>query len=524
MTEPATAEAGEQEKKDLLTIARGGGMTFFGRLAFTGLGYLFTLALARMLGPGEYGQFVIGFSLVVVASSLALLGLNRGLVRFLAIYRGEGDAGRQRGAFRFALVASLAAALALAALLTAFAGPVADLLDAPPAFRRYLWGFAAWIPLWVLLYQLAAALEGIKRVAYRALFFDVVWPLGRLLLSVGALLLGWGLTGVIWAGVAASVISAALLGTAVRRHFLQGVRAAAPIAPARAMLAFSLPVMLFNVVNVTQNQLEVLLLGVMQSAEASGIFNIAARTAIVSVALLEGMGLIFSPFIADLTHRRKLESLRSLLAAVTRWSFTVGLGVSTFTILFARPILQLFGEAYTAAHSALVILSVAHLINAATGPAGYVVNMAGYSRLNLANALVGLALNLVLDWLLIPRYGIVGAALGAGLAVVAVNLLRLLEVWWTLRVHAYDRRFVKPVLAAALAGASAALTAGRAGLPSPLLTLLLGAALFGAVFAGGLWALRLEESDRLILATIRDRLSGPGGPATDPSESPRPVE
>ncbi len=499
------SEGADQQDQTLLVIARGGSTAFLGRLGFMVLGYLFALLLARELGTEEYGLFVLAFSVVNIGSASALLGLNRGLVRFVSLHRGVSDRERESGTLRAAFLISLVTSLAATGLLMALANPLVKLLNAPDSFAGHLRGFATWIPFWAVLYILAATTEAIKRLELRVAFFDIGWPLSRILLTWAAFYLGFKFEGIIWAGLGAS-IGSILLGMALMRPYINDLRKVQPVYSTRNLLSFSLPIMLLNLVVLTQNQLEVYLLSALQSPEASGIFNVAARTAILSAVFLEGLGLIFAPIIADLTFRKKTQELKNLLTTVTRWSFTAGIAVFSFTLFFGEPILGIFGRSYEIALVPLIVLSAAHMVNAATGPVGYVINMAGYSRVNLVNSVLTLALNIFLVAILIPPFGILGAAIGGGLAIILVNLLRVYEVYHLLGIHAYNRKFVKPLLAAVIAGPAAFLFITAIDLHSNLAAVLGGGVAFGFLFIAMIGVMGLDESDIFVIHTFRDRL------------------
>jgi O-antigen/teichoic acid export membrane protein len=494
------------EHQDVVTIARGGSIAFVGRLFSMALGYVLAAILARGLGAGDYGLFVIGFSLVNLIGSFSILGLNRGTVRFVALYRGIGDRGRELGTFRASLAIVLLSGLVSAGLLVVLAEPLAEVLNTPSEFANYLWGFACWIPLWALIYQLAAAIEALKRLEYRAIIVDVGWPLMRVLLSGGVLLAGGRLVGVVGANLVASVIALVLVGLSVYRLFFRELRGVHAVSPVRQLLIFSLPVMLFNLLNISQNQIEIYLLAALCSSEATGIFNVAARTSVLTVAFLEGLGFIFSPFVSDLTNRRQVTELKSLMSTVTRWSFMFGLPISLAMILFSRPILHIFGNAFVEAVPALIILSIAQLINAATGPVGVILTMSGHPNLNLLDSILTLGLNIVLNVLLIPPLGILGAAIGSGIATSLVNLLRTLQVLLVLRIWAYDRQFVKPLIAAAVAAGITYVAVVARGLGSEWLNLGVGLGILGVVYVGGILVLGLSQSDVLILKTLRERV------------------
>jgi O-antigen/teichoic acid export membrane protein len=494
-------------QRDAATIALGGSIAFVGRICTMGLSYVLALILARGLGASDYGLYVVGFSLVNLIGSLALLGLNRGAVRFIAMYRGIEDHSRVKGTIWVAVGLVLLTGILAAVLVTLFAEPLMRLLRAPAAFRHYLADLRWWIPVWALTLTVAATVEALKRLDIRTAIVDMGAPLLRVLFTGAALLVGARLSGVVWANVAASLIALLAIGASAYRLFRPQLKGVPALLPVRELLAFSLPVMLFNLLSLSQNQVEVYLLTAMQSSEATGVFNIASRTSVLIVAFLEGLGYIFSPFISDLSNRQEMSQLQELVSTVTRWSFMIGLPIALTLILFNGPILRIFGTSFEQAVPALIVLSLGQLINAATGPVGIILTMSGHPKVNLIDSILTLILNVVLDVLLIPRLGIMGAAIGSSIAIGLVNILRTIQVYWILHIWAYDWRFLKPVAAAAVAGGATYLLISR-GLGSEWLTFGVGLALFGVVYAGGILLLGLSESDMLVLRSLKARVRG----------------
>jgi O-antigen/teichoic acid export membrane protein len=270
-------------------------------------------------------------------------------------------------------------------------------------------------------------------------------------------------------------------------------------------MAFSLPVMLHNLLNISRNQVEIYLLAMLISAGASGVFNVAARTSLLVVAFLDGLGIVFSPFIAELVNRPQNRELRDLMSIVTRWSVSLGLPVSLALVVFSRPIVQLFGSGFIDAVPALVILAIAQLINAATGPVGTFITMSGRPGLNLINSLLSVVLSLSLGLILIPRYGITGAALSSGISITSVNLLRAIQVHSALRIWYYDWRLLKPVVGAGIAVCITSIVLWLAHSESDLVTLGVGMPIFFLVYLGSLFFFGLEESDLAVLKNVRGR-------------------
>jgi O-antigen/teichoic acid export membrane protein len=491
---------------DVITIAQGGSVAFIGRLFSLAFSYLLAIVLARGLGERDYGLFVVGFSLVTLIGSFSMLGLNRGTVRFIALYRGIGEQGREIGTFKAALSIVLISGLTSAAVVVISAPHLARLLNIPSELTIYFWGIACWIIIWAFIYELTAVVEALHRLEYRAAIIDVGWPLARLLLTIGALLLGGKLIEVIAANVLGSLLTLLVIGFIVYRIFLRKFQAVPAVLPTRQLLLFSLPVMLFNLLNLSQSQVEIYLLTVLRSSETAGIFNAAARTSMLIVAFLEGLGIIFSPFVSDLANQRQTTELNKLMSTVTRWSFMVGAPVALIIILFGEPILHFFGNGFIVAVPALRILALAQLVNATTGPVGVILTMSGHPNLNLLNSVLTLGLSIFLGFLLIPRLGILGAAISSGISTSLVNLLRTIQVFQILRIWAYNGQFLKPIAAVLIAVIITYVTVILWDFGSEWFSLIAGGCIFVLTYAVMILGLGLNQADHLVINILRNRI------------------
>jgi O-antigen/teichoic acid export membrane protein len=132
--------------------------------------------------------------------------------------------------------------------------------------------------------------------------------------------------------------------------------------------------------------------------------------------------------------------------------------------------------------------------------------MAGFAKLTLMNSLLFLSLSIVLDLLLIPSFGILGAAIANSTSTIVVNLLRLWQIHKNLGLVPYDRSFLRPIAA----GLPAALVAWLVPLPDVLgfVALAIRAAILAVVYLGSLLILGIEPVDREIARAAVARLRG----------------
>lgn len=183
----------------------------------------------------------------------------------------------------------------------------------------------------------------------------------------------------------------------------------------------------------------------------AGIFSAVAVTAAFITLGLKSILSVYSALASELHAVGDTNQLKIHLQLVTRWAVALSLPPLIVMGLFGRELLGLFSETFTAGYIALLIVALGQFVKAMAGPIEATLNMAGYSRLLLLNNMTFLALNVALDWWLIGRWGLPGAAIGTTISLVALNLALAFEVQLLLGIHAYSRQLLHPLLAGILA-------------------------------------------------------------------------
>ena len=155
---------------------------------------------------------------------------------------------------------------------------------------------------------------------------------------------------------------------------------------------------------------------------------------------------------------------------------------------------------------ALIILTGAVFYNSCVGSCGAIIRMAGWSRLVLANTFAVSGLNFLLNFLLIPRFGILGAAIATGAAIVVGNFLGLAQVRWFLKLSPYDRKWVKPLVAGLAGGLLVAGLQRVAPVAPPVWNLALSTGAFSLCYVGLLLLQQLEREDLQMLRLLRAKV------------------
>jgi hypothetical protein len=175
-------------------------------------------------------------------------------------------------------------------------------------------------------------------------------------------------------------------------------------------------------------ELGLLLVGSLAGAEAAGIYRGAVRGSDLVVFALTGIIVAISPRLARLHAESNLKALRRRVRRGALASMLWAVPVAAVMIGTGRWLLTtVFGAAYSSGTTSLAILAAGQLINAATGPVGILLNMTGRERKTARGHAVALGVQLISGIVLIPRWGVEGAAAATALSVAARNLIFVFE-------------------------------------------------------------------------------------------------
>jgi O-antigen/teichoic acid export membrane protein len=492
-----------QKQEDILTVARGGSLVFVGGAAARGIYWVYNTALVWGLGPESYGMFTLALAITTFVGVVANLGLSQGIVRFGAISaRDEGLAGIHRATMAGLRIA-LPAGLAIMLGLLWSADLIAVSIFKKPELVPLLRGLGLSVPFMSLQASLLAGTVARKIMRY-SVIVSIVQPLAALILAIALMALGYGVLAIALAFVVSCVLGAAL----ALYYYLQLIPPKYRTRESfslRQMFKFSIPLALNNLVNYTNQRTEVFFLGLLPGAIPVGIYNIAWSISGTETMFVTSLSAVISPFTSDLSHRRAISQLESLYKTTAKWAFTGALTLFLIFFFSAPTIMNVFDPAYVAGAGVLIALGFARLLGTTAGSAGTVLIMSGRSDLSLLNTIIILATSIGLDWLLIPRYGLAGAA-GAGAVTVALaDLLRVVEVWLTLKIHPFAWSFTKPIIAGLSALTVVYLLREAVGLKSLWIEMV-----YWVIFAVTnliiIYLLRLDAGDLLVLNAVRSKV------------------
>lgn len=403
-------------------FGQGAGNALLNGTAFV-VNFATTLLLSRLLGADGFGAYAFAFSLVLLLSVAARLGVTAVLVREITEYRLSGSWGFVRGILRRAnqgvLLASLVVCALAAAGFSLTGWPEGD-LHRPSLLALPL------VPLIAVTSVRQGVMQGFGRVVLGRAPETAIMP-AVLLLGAGALGLVLGdRFSASWAVVAADVsgVVAVVVGIAFLRRVLPAeARTSTPRFETRRWTRAVRPLIVLGLVSSAGGQLPTLVLGALSDPHEVGIYNVAFRIAGVLPFLLIAMTPALMPAVVELRTLERADELQRLLTRSARIILLLSAPIGLIAIAFPTPLLHIFGSDFDGGETALRILAVGQLLSIACGLPGMVLMMIGDANSMTMTFVITTLVTLLLAAALVPGFGASGGAIASAAGLVASNVI-----------------------------------------------------------------------------------------------------
>ena len=360
-----------------------------------------------------------------------------------------------RDVFATSSVFPLCAGFVMAALVYALAPFVAITCFDDPAMVPVLRAFSFALPFFAISYLHAELSRAFKTAKYAVFVRDVVGPVLQIATFIVFHYMGLGFLSVVYSFVLSNVVSAGLMWFMVRlqiRRFASGLNVPAPACRYfprhwRKVLVYSAPLIPLGLLFRGDHFADLIMLNILSESSDVGVYAAAVRWVAMFAMLTLPVDLMFGPLLAGQLGLKEVGHVRVLYGAVTRWTYFITLPGVIFMLIARSQMMLVFGADFAGDGSvALVILLMGTLAATLAKGAGLSLVLGGHQRSELLCLSGGLMLNVLLNVLLIPRYGIIGAAIATATAQTIANACRLLVVQFHLRIHPFTMHLAVPLL------------------------------------------------------------------------------
>jgi O-antigen/teichoic acid export membrane protein len=402
------------------------------------LGLATGVLLARALGVSGFGIYAYAFALLELLTVPTALGLPTLVMRNVAVYSAQKDWGHLRGL----LVRANQAVLGMSLLLMLLAGGttwlLADWFQNPQALTTF-WLALVLLPFFGLTALRGACLRGLHRVVLGRIPELLVRPILFLALVGAVWIRGERLTPELALGLQLLAVGCAFFLGAVwlLRCLPRAVKGTAPAYETRAWAGSALPFLFIGGLGLINSHTALIMLGWFGTAADVGVYRVASIGAGLVVLTFAAACGALAPSVARLYAEGDTARLQRVITLSARAILLSSLPVALALVFLGRWILSgVFGLEYAVGAMALAILAFGQLVNAGTGLATLVLNMTGHQRDTAKVVALSALVNVALNALFIPLWGIEGAALASALSMIMWNILLAVLAHRRLGLHA----------------------------------------------------------------------------------------
>ena len=471
-------------------------IAFLGGIISRVSSYGLTLIIARALDPEAVGAFAFGFVVLNISSLFARTGLGGTVKKLIPIYQNEQKESYITG-------------VALTSLLVPFllGSAISVLLYIGYLYRNSLFGnfgpttkiFLLGIPLLSVLRVGVSTSLGFQETRYAVLVRDLVRPI----FAIGAVLVFayvFRSIDLVIVGYLLSLLVGCFCIVYALRHQGAFNRLRSPEFELKRTFLLAFPLLFSSIGQYFTQWTDILMLGFLAAPAEVGKYQVAYRTSTILLFVLAAASSLIPSVISSLYHSDRKERLREVFVIATKWITYLTVFGYVFLLIYSSEFLQLFGKSFVGAQRALIILATVQLLAASSGPIGFMLTMSGHERYEVMNATISSILNVVLNYVLILQFGIVGAAVATGISITVMNGLRIAQVWRFLGVMPRPWKCYRAIPGLILASL---LMIGLKRLPlSPAKQIFVVGGLTGVLFLLYLKWYTFTDEDRILLSTL----------------------
>ncbi len=436
------------EIDSLKTVTKGATIIFFGMVLSKLFSYLYRIFISQVYGPENYGIFSLGIAIISILWVLSIFGLHRTVTRYVAYYNARKDEESVKGSVNTSLKIVILLSFIYSAVLFVFSDTIAISVYNEPSLSVILKILSLSIPAAAVLEIMNSVHVGFKRVKYQVYSENIFLNLGKLVLAGFFALVIFGLEGLAWSWVLATIAALTLSFTFLNKRVYKIFSDYKPKKMSRELIKYSYPIFLAGSLWMVVSWTDTLMLGYFKTALEVGIYNAALPTSQLLLIASTAFGFIFLPVITELYSKHKDKDLKSVYKRVSKWIFYVNFPILLLMVVFAGRILGMtFGPEFVEGYVSLSILSIGFFANSLSFTSERVLAAMGKTKFLFYNSLISVIFNFILNLILIPPYGIVGAAVATTSTLFLLSSLLTLESYSQLRFTHLSSIFYKSIVA-----------------------------------------------------------------------------
>ncbi len=423
-------------------IVKGGAFTFIMKVVGMGFNYVWAFLLARLYGATGSGIFSIFQTVFQFFANFGKMGTDILMVREVAQYNAKGKWGAIKELYFKVIKVNVVAALVSSVAMFVSADFIAAKIFLKPGLAEYFKiGSIGMLPF--VLHSLHVdCIRGMKRLLYFGFFQNVLtFSLMAIILSTSYFFIHDRRIPVALYAVAITISSCCSMYYWWNKTPMKaGGETEKIIFSAKMKVAFSL--FITALLQVIRGWTDTIFLGRYGTEADVGVYKTAFKIATVTSLTLTAFLLTVAPKIAELYAKGEIKRLAIVSQNTTKLIFWTSAPVLILFIFFPQFFMGIFGKEFIVGDICLTILAIGQFINASTGPVGNLLIMTGKQDLNRNIVLVTTIITTILNAVIIPFYGIIGAASVNAFGIILFNVIPFFYVRYYYGFYTFDAKHI----------------------------------------------------------------------------------
>ena len=396
--------------------------------------YLFSWYLSINLRAEAYGRFAFLFTIINVVTVFTIFGFDATLIKYFSAYAKEKNLGKIKSIYletcKLAIPLSILASIIIGVIIVIFLGD-------KEAWKIQLIAVALIIPAFTLFQINNAAISGLKVMSVYSLFKNVfLFPFAFIL----TMIFSFHYLSISYAIIAFCIATyVGLISNTL--YLLKKIKFfktnAEPSLSQKELINIGFPMLLTTATSILITSIDIIMLKFFKTTFEVGIYDIAIRFSILAGIALLGINAIATPKFSEFYSSNDFQGLKRIVRWSSKFIFWTTIPVLIVLILFPKQLLGIYGEEFTQASTALIILACGQLISSLSGSVGNILKMTNHHKLFQYIMLAATVINILLNLLLIPSHGIIGAAIATSSSIAFYNLVGVYFVYKKLNLISF---------------------------------------------------------------------------------------
>jgi len=405
---------------------------FSGNATMAIIGFVLNLIVGNLLGAEGLGLYGIVITTYLLGSMVGAVGMPSSLIKHAAEY--QSTASKLNRMVSTALITSTLLSLLTSLGIFALANPIGHLLDMP-ALPGLLHTLSIGLPLFMVNKTFLALLNGLRQMRLVSLIESSRYIL-IMVFTIIIINLGYGIPGTVYALIAPEFLLFPILNIFTRKFYRLSLQDF--WATNRVLTSFGLQTFLSIIIDNVGTRLNLFLIAYFLTESDVGIFTAANMFYIGFITLPAAVQRITNPTIATYSGNRKFAAITNVVNQVMKYVMIL---LGSVSILFIILVSQVINTAYPNnpqfinAIPPLIILMFSLSSYGALASVGSTPASMSQPHWNIIYAIFSLSVALILNLLLLPRWGISGSALATSLTNILSTLFFLYILQKKLRLN-----------------------------------------------------------------------------------------